>query len=147
MKKITILFVLALIIHTSVYSQSCLPDGILFNTQVQIDSFQINYPNCTIIEGDIEITGDDITNLAGLSTLTSIEGDLFIGYCTALQNLSGLDNITSIGQTIRIYMNTALVNLSGLDNISFVGQNLRITNNDTLSDISSLSKIESVGEN
>ena len=147
MKKITILFVLALIIHTSAYSQSCLPDGILFNTQTQIDSFQINYPNCTVIEGNVEITGDDITNLAGLTILTAIEGDLFVGYCTVLPNLTGLDNVISIGQTIRIYMNTALVSLSGLNNIDFVGQNLRITNNDTLSDISALSKIESVGEN
>ena len=147
MKNITFLFVLVLIIHTGAYSQSCLPDGILFNTQTQIDSFQINYPNCTVVEGDVEITGDDITNLSGLAMLTAIEGDLFVGYCTALPNLTGLDSVTSIGQTIRIYMNTSLVNLSGLNNVDFVGQNLRITNNDTLSDISALSKIESVGEN
>jgi len=147
MKKTTLLFVFAFIINIGGYSQSCLPDGILFSTQVEVDSFQINYPNCTVVEGNVEITGDDITNLNGLTALTSIEGDLYIGYCTALPNLTGLDNVTSVGETIRIYMNTALVSLSGLDNIEFTGQNLRITNNDTLSDISALSKIESVGEN
>jgi len=39
----------------SVYPQSCLPEGIIFETQFQIDSFQINYPGCTEIEGIVKI--------------------------------------------------------------------------------------------
>jgi len=34
----------------SISSQPCLPEGIIFNYQSQIDSFQIMYPNCTEIE-------------------------------------------------------------------------------------------------
>ena len=56
----------------SVSSQSCLPEGIIFETQAQIDSFQILHPNCTEIEGGVEINGDDITNLNGLNVLTSV---------------------------------------------------------------------------
>ena len=147
MKKYTLLLALALILQVSASSQSCLPDGIIFTTQMQIDSFQINYPNCSMVEGDIEISGDDITNLDSLVVLTVIDGDLFVGYTTMLASLSGLNNVTSIGQTIRIYMNSALTSLSGLDNIVTIGQNLRITNNDVLANINALSSLTSVGEN
>ncbi len=33
----------------------CLPEGITFTTQAQIDNFQLNYPGCTEIEGDMKI--------------------------------------------------------------------------------------------
>ena len=33
----------------------CLPQGIIFTIQAQIDSFQVNYPGCTEIEGYVEI--------------------------------------------------------------------------------------------
>lgn len=35
----------------------CLPDGITFPTQSQIDSFPVYYPGCTEIQGDVEIGG------------------------------------------------------------------------------------------
>ena len=54
----------------------CLPEGITFSTQEEIDNFQINYPYCTEIEGDVIIEGDEITNLDGLSVLNSISGFL-----------------------------------------------------------------------
>jgi len=78
MKK---LIFIILTIHCSLFilhsfSQPCLPQGITFNTQEQIDNFQINYPNCTEIEGDMIIEGDDITNLDGLNVLTAVGGFL-----------------------------------------------------------------------
>lgn len=67
------LFTFALILYGSAVSaQPCLPNGITFNTQTQIDSFQIIYPNCTEIEGGVVIEGNDITNLDGLNVITSI---------------------------------------------------------------------------
>ena len=56
----------------------CLPGGIQINTQAQVDSFQFNHPDCNWIEGDVWIAGADITNLDGLSHLTSIWGGLYI---------------------------------------------------------------------
>jgi len=46
MKRPILLIVIAFIIQIEVSSQSCLPDGITFSTQAQIDNFQINYPGC-----------------------------------------------------------------------------------------------------
>ena len=53
---------MSFIFHTPLYSQSCLPDGITFSTQQQIDNFQIDYPGCSEIEGSVIINGNDITN-------------------------------------------------------------------------------------
>ncbi len=50
MKKVIILLV-ALVWMNGAIAQPCLPEGITFTTQAQIDNFQINYPGCTEIEG------------------------------------------------------------------------------------------------
>ena len=61
MKKI-LLSALSLFISTIVISQSCLPEGIEFTTQEQIDNFQTDYPGCIEIEGDVTIIGYEISN-------------------------------------------------------------------------------------
>jgi hypothetical protein len=53
--------------------QSCLPEGITFSSQEQIDNFQTNYPDCIEIEGGVLIEGNDITNLEGLSLLEAVD--------------------------------------------------------------------------
>ena len=72
MKNLTLLILALLVIQISAFSQPCLPDGITFNTQTQIDNFQINFPNCTEIEGGVKVEGNDITNLDGLNVISSI---------------------------------------------------------------------------
>ena len=52
MKKIYILFI-GLLVSSGVMAQSCLPDGIDFYSQTQIDSYQIMYPDCNEIEGGV----------------------------------------------------------------------------------------------
>ena len=51
MKKLILFLALAALCHSIVFSQGCLPEGITFTTQEQIDNFQTNYPGCTEIEG------------------------------------------------------------------------------------------------
>ena len=63
MKKLLLISFVLIFCQFTVTSQSCLPTGIIFTTQAEIDNFQTNNPNCTEIEGDVEINGDDITNL------------------------------------------------------------------------------------
>jgi len=79
-----------------------MPDGIEFYSQEQIDNFQTNHPSCTEIEGYVVISGDNITNLNGLSVLTSIGGYLSIEANDALTSLSGLDNVTTIGGDLSV---------------------------------------------
>jgi hypothetical protein len=124
----------------------CLPFGnYYFFTQAEIDNFQTNYPNCTEIEGDVEINGDDITNLNGLNILTAIGGELSINGNDALTSLTGLDNVTSIGGELSISGNDALTSLTGLDNVTSIGGGLWIINNDALTSLSGLDNLTSIG--
>jgi hypothetical protein len=72
-KKMPGIFVLVLYCAFA-SAQPCLPEGITFSTQAQIDSFQTNYSGCTEIEGGVLIEGNDITNLEGLSVLEIVDG-------------------------------------------------------------------------
>ncbi len=152
MKKITLLLILAFIIQITSFSQSCLPNGITFTTQAEIDNFQTNYPGCTEIEGYVEINGEDINNLNGLSVLTTIGGYLQIGnyhFSTNLNmtSLSGLENLTSIGGDLVIRRNYSLINLTGLENITSIEGELRIVENFSLTGLTGLHNITSIAGN
>jgi hypothetical protein len=152
MKRIFSLIVIAFIIQAFVYSQSCLPDGIIFDTQEQIDNFQSNFPDCTEIEGFVIINGDVISNLGGLNVLTLIGGDLSIEN-TSLTSLSGLESLISIGGDLRIGVNFVgwaqpnpnLTDISALENLTSIGQSLRIGANESLVSLSGLENITSIG--
>lgn len=151
MKRLIILIVLLLSIYRS-YPQSCLPEGIVFNTQEEIDSFQVNYPGCTEIEGTVTIsqTWWTILNLNGLNVLTSIGGNLTI-YKTQLSDLSGLESLTTIGGSLVIgstyhpYGNHNLLSLHGLESLTTVGGDLMIIDNDLLGSTSALTSLTSIG--
>jgi len=125
-KGIRTIFLLWILLSgvTGINAQPCLPEGITFTTQSQIDSFPILYPNCTEIEGDVVILGNDIINLDGLINLTIIGGDFDIGSGNygnpQLTDISGLENITSVGGRLYISNNHLLSTLSSL-NISYLG--------------------------
>ena len=151
MKKGFILLI-ALLMVKSTLSQidkpclSCLPHGITFSTQTQIDNFQANYPDCKQIEGDVTINGTSIKNLSGLSALTSFGGDLVIEYCQALQNLKGLDSVASITGSLEITDCNALTSLTGLDKVSSIGS-LRILNCNALTSLAALHNVTSLKNN
>jgi hypothetical protein len=144
MKKKLLLTVLTFLIFESVKSQSCLPKGITFSTQAQIDNFSINYPGCTDIEGYVCILGSDITNLNGLSSLSSVEGGLYIYDNPILSSFIGLDNLSSVGENLIITENSNLTSLSGLDNLTSVGGELGIDFNLALTSLSGLDNLSSV---
>jgi hypothetical protein len=128
-------------------SDDCLPDGITFETQAQIDSYQVDHPGCAEIEGDVVIGAyyNDIDNLNGLSSVTRIGGDLLFYRTSGLQNLSGLDNLNSVGGDMTINENFALADLTGLNNLAYIGKNLYIENNNDLVDITGLDSLSDVG--
>ena len=141
MKKLILLAVLMSLIQISSFSQ-CLPDGITFTTQEQIDNFQTDYPDCTVIEGNVEINGDSISNLTGLSSITTIMGDLIING-TYLTNLEGLENLLKIRRDLIIVSNDMLINLSGFESLDSICGNLTIGWNDLLPNLSGIDSINS----
>jgi hypothetical protein len=123
-------------------SVPCLPYGnYTFTSQADIDNFHLAFPNCTELEGDhvliIDMIGGDISNLNGLSMLTSIVGDFSITY-NSLTSLAGLEGLTSIGGELRIESSSALTNLEGLEGLTSIGNGLRICINDALTSLAGL---------
>ncbi|MEZ5083781.1 MAG: T9SS type A sorting domain-containing protein [Bacteroidales bacterium] len=146
MKKLSVVLLTILTFNSFTYSQGCLPEGITFATQQQIDDFQTNYPGCTEIEGNVEIySWTDINNLNGLNVLTIIGGDLWIFVNTELIDLTGLNNITSIGGDLTIADCESLNSLSGLENLSSLGGGLSIHNLISLNSLAELSNLTAVG--
>jgi len=150
MKKLLLTTALIACCLTSLLAQPCLPQGITFTTQAQIDSFQINYPGCTEILGGVTIDGNDISNLNGLSEITHIGGNLWLNYFgggnnTSLNNLIGLEGLTSIGDNLLIEYNQNLTSLAGLDNLTSIGSNLEISGNNSLTNITALGNLTSIG--
>jgi hypothetical protein len=145
MKKLALLIFVLLFIHKAANSQSpCLPEGISFYYQSEIDNFQTNYPGCTEIEGDVRIYWEDINNLNGLNVLTSI-GDSLIIISTNLVNLSGLNSLTSIGGGLYLDSNSSLSSLSGLEALTTIGIDLDIWSNNALINLAGLGGLTSIG--
>ncbi|MBW6492596.1 MAG: T9SS type A sorting domain-containing protein, partial [Lentimicrobium sp.] len=133
---------------------SCLPEGISFNTQAEIDNFQTNYPGCREIGGDVHITGveSDISNLQGLSILSEIGGLLWINTTYDLANLEGLNGIVSIGGDLVIGNasmagsgNQILEDFSGLNNLETIGGDFSVSFNPILINFQGLSSLVTVG--
>tara|TARA_Y100000031_G_scaffold102339_1_gene112252 strand:- start:404 stop:1747 length:1344 start_codon:yes stop_codon:yes gene_type:complete len=127
MKKITFLFTICIVMQISIYAQGCLPNGIFIDSQLEIDNFQSNYPNCTEIEGSLTINGDDITNLNGLSNITAIGGWVIIASSPYLTSLSGLESLTSIGNFLSI-TDTSLIDIQALSSLTSVNGHIYISN-------------------
>ena len=103
------------------------------------------------VGGDLQIesfyhhTDATLTNLDGLSALTSVGGRLSISWNRALTNLDGLSALTSVGGDLSIDLNYALTNLDGLGALTSVGGTLHVSDNDALTNLDGLSGITSVG--
>ncbi len=141
MKKLSLLFALIIIVHATIFSQ-CIPYGITFDTQEEINNFQTNYPGCTEIEGYVFIHGNEIINLNGLSVVTSIGGKLEINNCDSLFSLTGLSNLDSVGGSFEIRFNDSFIDFSGLESLTYVEGAIIIQNNSTLTSLTGLDNID-----
>lgn len=145
----TITFFALLLCPFLLCSQNCLPGGITFSTQLQIDDFAANYPGCSVIGGDVIImegAGEQINNLNGLAPVTTIEGDLLLRANENLLTLQGLHHLVEVGGTLDISYNEGLPNLAGLTMLTSIGENFLLNNNDNLEHLSGLETLETVGE-
>ena len=77
MKNSILLFSLFLI-NNILPAQTCLPDGITFTSQSQIDNFPKDYAGCNEVVGNVKVEGALINNLDQLFQIIKIKGDLII---------------------------------------------------------------------
>ena len=129
---------------SGIFAQSCLPEGIIFTTQAQIDNFPSLYPNCIHIDSCVGIYGSNINNLDSLIQLKSIGSWLDIMYMDSLVSIEGLSNITHVGGEIKIIYNDILTSLSGLNNLDSTNESFYISHNDALLNIEDLEGLTTV---
>lgn len=126
-------------------AQSCLPGGITFTDQSQINAFPSMNPGCKQILGPVNVQGANITGLDSLYNIERIDGDLLITANDNLTGLQGLNNLTTVGLAMRVQNNPLLNSLDGLNNLSAVrGDFFYIGNNALVSNIQALSQLDSV---
>jgi uncharacterized repeat protein (TIGR01451 family) len=122
---------------------SCLPEGITFTTQDEVDNFVLNYPDCSYIEGPVIIKGLNITDLSPLQGIRKVF-TLTID-STGLTSLSGLNNLDTIisppfliNPGLIISNNPFLSNIDALMNMKRT-RGLHIYKNESLTSIQPLS--------
>ncbi|MCK9400648.1 MAG: T9SS type A sorting domain-containing protein [Bacteroidales bacterium] len=143
MKKVCALLIGLFLLHSGI-SQDC-PPGAPFVTQTQIDNFHIDYPNCIYLEGGLWIGFGEmtlITNLDGLSNITSIDRDLIILYNPNLKDLDGLNNLKSIGGDLELCYNFSLNSLEALSSLTSIGGKIYICDSPFLTSLSGLENID-----
>lgn len=115
-------------------------------TQSAVNTFGAN--NYNKIIGNLSIGGgattSNINNLAPLSSLTYISGNLSIHLTQNLDNLDGLDNLNSVNG-LSLEFNSSLEEIDALFNLDTIGSNgLVIEDHYLLANINGLSNLESV---
>ena len=148
MKKLVLFITMVAFCPRIVFSQGCLPEGIIFTTQEEIDNFQTNYPGCTEIEGDVFIgsmSGNfNIMNLQGLNNIIKIYGRLDIVGCSSIGDLEGLNSLTQVGDYLQINNCTELDNFSGLNSLTQVGGGFVVSSNNMLTSLQALESLTEI---
>src|SRR5690606_6501877 len=122
--------------------QSC--EGTVYlRTQMEVDYFGVNNPDCTHISGDLFIRGAGINSLSALSNITSVGGHLFVEETILLNSLQGLNSLTSVGGELTLRDNRNLNYIGDLSSIAQVN-NLYIINNPSLINIDIFQSLTSI---
>lgn len=124
---------------------------------------------CPKLSGNLVIRGFDVHDLAGLETISRIEGSLHIKGAHNLSSLEGLENLERVDSDVHLVGNEKFSNLDGLERLETVGADLviayhprlkslhgldrlhtvsgalRLTGNPLLADLSALSELAGVG--
>jgi len=121
-------------------------------SQTDVDDFCTAPFGCTVLPFGVSLLIeddndgiDDITNLDGLSCLTSIGSELTIRRNDMLTDISDFSNLTSVGGDVVIRFHEILTDISGFSNLTTIGGDLDIGGvNNALIDISGFSNLTSV---
>jgi len=121
----------------------CTPADITLSTQSAVDDFQANHGPCDRVVGQLNIDGEDIENIDGLASLTSVGGGLGFVFATSLTNVDGLSSLDSINGSLFFTDSESLTQVDGLANLVTVGGQVYFTFNDELINLNGLSKLSS----
>jgi len=130
-------------------SGDCPQEGVVFETQQEIEAYFFAYPECTQISGNLHIGGgnsSDIHDLSPFSNIESVSGSLLITSMQNLINLEGLNNLKSVSGNLRISLCDSLSDISALSNLHTVGGwSLSIRQNAVLTNLHGLHNLSNFG--
>ncbi|MDN3724815.1 T9SS type A sorting domain-containing protein [Aequorivita sp. SDUM287046] len=135
---------LVLLFVSFVGSGQCPTDDFYIATQSEIDAFASNYPNCTNLTYSLNIRGNDIVNLQGLSQIEDVGGGLIIDL-TNIENLQGLENIHNLSSSLIITSNYALESFDGLQNLETIAGQFAVAFNSQIINFTGFDSLNSVG--
>jgi len=171
MKRSILVALVVVMVGWTASGQTCLPGGITFSSQSEIDGFASAYPGCIEIEGDVSISGSTIVNLdnllqikrvlgnvtisgghqildcSGLDSISYIGGNLSIEHTDQIETFDGFNGLDSIGGELIISHNGDLSAISGFNELNYIGGTVDISNNSKLSQISGFANVETVRSN
>jgi len=112
------------------------------SSQAEVDAFATNYPNCTNLINPLDIEGNDITDLSGLSQIEAFDyGSIRIQHNPVLESLDGLGPLTLTGVTAAITLtdNPLLSSISSLEGSTIFEGYLRLTSNPMITSLEAFS--------
>ena len=123
----------------------CPIGNVVLNSMDELNQFYENYPSCTLLEGSMTVTGEDVWSLLPLASLDTIMGNLELTGIGFLNNFSGLSNLKYVHGDFKIQNNAFLSNVTGLQGIHEIGAQLIISNNPTLTSLNGLNNLDETG--
>jgi hypothetical protein len=96
------------------------------------------------VEGDFGVAFGSISNLDGLSSLSSVGGRFWIWDADSLNDIGGLSALTYVGGDFALLDTQELASVDGLA-LSTVGGNLQIERNEALAELDGFSELASIG--
>jgi hypothetical protein len=175
MKNLKILSLALFFPFTNAKAQ-CPTTSIAFATQAELNAFPTDFPSCAFLPDgvDVEIMGNDITDLTPLQQLTGSLGVFEIRDCPNLVSLTGMENFVLFGNdpldgfilrdlpslnsltalsnldsitgefTIRTC--AQLTNMNGFENLVYVNGSVIIRDNTSLASLEGFNNLKYIGE-
>ncbi|MCD8539047.1 MAG: M12 family metallo-peptidase [Leadbetterella sp.] len=118
----------------------CHEGGLTLRSQAEVNAFGTTYGHCTVINGNLEIAGEDITDLGPLGNLEEVKGVFNIYDNQSLESLAGLSKLKKV-TAFWVRTNTKLEDFSGLSALNQIDEYIIITNNPELKNMNGLSGV------
>ena len=120
-----VIFILCGLFSFATYSQSCNVGTLVFTNQAQVDQFPSTYPGCSIVIGNIGITGT-VENVDSLGQIERIVGSLQISNTQNFIRTKGFENIEVIESDL-IFNSTSIDSIGGFRKLRKIGGNFKIS--------------------
>ncbi len=112
--------------------------GTTFVLSTQNEVYELAARDCRILRGTLNITGEEITNLASLDSVRLVDGTVYLSGITQLSASEGLTGLEVILRSLIITASADLVDLSLFSSLWYVGQDLQVTGNERLENVRGL---------